>query len=287
MAQKKQTSLPLHPLESFGHAPARSGDIRVERLELRLKPRVPFPHRHDFFHLVFIEKGSGWHEIDFVKFRVKAIQLFLVRPGQVHSWELGPTTRGLVLEFTRDSLPAEAASILDGILAAPAAIEGDAAKLIQEILLPMLKEFSEKKAGYRFCLEHLLLSLLLRLGRKQGEAGGGGAVKENSLLEKFRSLLDIHFATQHSVEFYAKALKVSPKKLTSESSRFLKKPAGALIQERCLVEAKRLLAFTELSAAEIAFRVGYEDANYFARIFRQKVGLAPGKFRRLAKHSVH
>jgi AraC family transcriptional activator of pobA len=255
----------------------------VERLEQRLSPKVPFPHRHDFYHLVLLEKGSGWHEIDFVKYRVKAAQLFLVRPGQVHSWQLGAGTRGLVLEFTRQSLAATAGGVLDN-LSAPALIEAKDALSIREIMLPMFDEFSAKKRNFRLCLEHLLISLLLRLGRNRSEKQ---ETKSDSLLEKFRALLDLHFSKQHGVDFYANLLKVSPKKLTTQAVKHLKKPAGTLIQERCLVEAKRLLAFSELSVAEIAFAVGYQDANYFARLFRQKVGLTPGRFRRLAQHSVH
>jgi len=57
----------LHPIEAFGNLPASRGEIRVEHLESRLAPKVPFPHRHDFFHFVLVEAGSGWHEIDFTR----------------------------------------------------------------------------------------------------------------------------------------------------------------------------------------------------------------------------
>jgi len=52
------------------------------------------------------------------------------------------------------------------------------------------------------------------------------------------------------------------------------------------VEAKRLLAYSNLTIAEIGYRIGYEDPNYFARFFRQKSGLSPGRYRKLAAHTI-
>lgn len=269
----------LHPLESLGNSPAGRAGIRVERLEQRLKPRVPFPHKHDFFHLVHVERGSGWHEIDFHRFPVKRGLFYFVRPAEVHAWSLGKNTAGTVLEFTRASLPAGSEGILESIGALPAM--GMLAPEAAALLPSMCFEF---RLGQGASLEHLLSAFLLMLAR-QGEAGP--ARKPNALTEKLRDLVELHFRRQHGVEFYAKELGLSPKALTTKVKLAVGLSAGELIQERLLLEAKRLLAHASLSVAEVGYELGYDDPNYFARFFRQRAGMAPGKFRALAGHTIH
>ncbi|MGZ3658037.1 MAG: helix-turn-helix domain-containing protein [Bdellovibrionota bacterium] len=275
----------LHPIGALGNAPAAEGEIRIERLEKRLKPRVPFPHKHDFYHFLYVERGSGWHEIDFARFEVRKSRLFFVRPGQVHAWWLAPATRGFVLEFTRSSLEKSAATdrLLAGLGGLPSMMESEHGVL--GLFQMMLEEYLAEEAGYRALLEHLLQALLIRLERTAPPAGPAGA-KDVPALTRFRELVERHFQTQHSVEFYARQLGTSTKTLTTQISRVLGKSAGSVIQERCLVEAKRLLVYSDLPIAEIGYRIGYEDPNYFARLFRQKSGMSPGRYRKLAGHTV-
>lgn len=271
----------LHPLEAFGNIPVGSGDVRVERLEARLLPRVPFPHKHDFFHILHIERGSGWHEIDFQRFAVKPGAFFLVKPGEVHGWALGTGTRGTVLEFTQASLPADGAWLetLSGLPSHAVFGNNEAA-----LLGIMRLEFEEKRQGYRLSLQHLLAAFLLAAARRGGVKVAGKAGR--SLAERFQALVEKHFRGEHGVEFYARTLGIAPKALTRQASATLGRSAGTVIQERVLLEAKRLLAHGGLSVAEIAYELGYEDPNYFTRFFRKKAGLSPGKYRQLAGRTI-
>lgn len=283
----QSSSLRKHyPLESLGNAIAKSGEIRVERIETRLNPRVPFPHRHDFYHLLFLERGSGWHEIEFVQYKVKPMQLFVMRPGEVHSWQLGGNTRGFVVEFTKASLPLGKVTqqLLGHLDSMPSMILPERGHQIASQIEIMLDEFQHQQAGFRLSLEHLLLALLVRLARlevpikKNGHSAG--------LVENFLTLVEKHFLREHAVGFYAEQLGVTTKSLTQQASKVLGKSAGTSIQERLLIEAKRLLVYSDLTVAEIGYELGYEDPNYFARFFRQHVGLAPGKYRILATKTI-
>lgn len=98
--------------------------------------------------------------------------------------------------------------------------------------------------------------------------------------------MEKHFQKEHAVEFYASLMGTTTKALTTQISRALAKPAGAVIQERCLVEAKRILAYSSLPISQIAYELGYEDPNYFARFFKRKAGMSPGEFRKLSARSV-
>lgn len=275
----------LHPIESLGNTPARSGEIRIERLEKRLKPKVSFPHRHDFYHLLYIEKASGWHEIDFNRYKVKSNHYFNVLPGQVHSWSLGPQTCGFVLEFTKESLAQNAQNreLFAGLEAGASSIEGPLTKDLHLIFQQLFKEYDERKPGFRLGLEFLLQSLLLKLSRYPNSKK---EIKSSSLIESYRDLIEQNFKTEHSVAFYADRLKVTSKVLTTKIAKALGKPASTLIQERCLIEAKRLLSYSDLSISEISYNIGYEDPNYFARWFRKATGLTAGQYRKRSLRSI-
>ena len=277
----------LQPMEALGNARAVAGEIRVERIEKRFVPRVPFPHRHDFFHFIALEKGAGWHEIDFQRFPVNPPQLFLVKPGAIHTWDLSASTRGYVLEFTESSIGnrEEVAQLLEALGRITSVLEGKAATALLPLLALMKEEYCTGAPGFRLSLEHLLVSLLIQLARQVPQAAASVSATSESLVARFRALVEQNFKTRHSVEFYAMRLGVSAKALSTRIARSLGKSAGAVIQERCLVEAKRLLAYSSLPVSDIAYRLGYDDPNYFSRFYRGKTGLAPGAFRKLATHS--
>jgi AraC family transcriptional regulator, transcriptional activator of pobA len=276
----------LHPIESLGNIPAKQGEIRIEQLESRLKPRVPFPHRHDFYHFVYIIRGTGWHEIDFQRHPVKPRQCFYVRPGQVHAWDLGKSTKGYIIEFTKESLSKEGSEILKKAESLPELLLPKDSGTIESLLVLMHREFRGAKVS--LSLEHYLcLFLLEALRANSSSLPIKISQKPSDLISRFRALVDANFHKEHTVEFYATSLGISSKSLTTKVTKALGKPAGTVIQERCLTEAKRLLSYSDMSVAEIGYNLGFDDPNYFARFFRQKIGMAPGKFRKLATHSVH
>lgn len=72
---------------------------------------------------------------------------------------------------------------------------------------------------------------------------------------------------------------MSPGHLNALCRKGRRRSASVLVRERLTLEAKRLLAHSELTAAEIAFRLGFEDPAYFARFFRREAGVPPTTFR--------
>lgn len=275
-----------HPIESLGVIKATAGEIRVETLSDRLKPKVDFPHRHDFYQLTFVTKGKGWHEIDFEKYKINGRQIFFMKPGQVHSWAFLKGTDGFVIEFTRESLPSLSSKSLFLLKLIPQVTDAITFKKevqwkdFQSTCDLMVKEFSEKSSQYELCLEGLLQNLLVHLIRVSA-----GVAKHNtsSVVEKFQALVDENFTTQHLVGFYAKKMNMTPKALTMQVSRTLKKSPKGVIQDRFILEAKRLLSYSDLSVAEVGYELGFDDANYFTRFFTKTAKLSPAKFREKVK----
>ncbi|WP_353777273.1 helix-turn-helix domain-containing protein [Winogradskyella sp. 3972H.M.0a.05] len=102
------------------------------------------------------------------------------------------------------------------------------------------------------------------------------------LLRHFNVLVDAHFKQEHSVSFYADKLFKSPKTLSNTFAKFKKSPLK-IIHERIILEAKRQLMYTDKSAKEIAYDIGFEDASHLSRLFKKHTLLSPSQFQKQLK----
>lgn len=258
-----------HPIESFGIRQVSMSGIRVEPLEIRVRPSVPFPHRHDFWQIILITAGTGIHQIDFETFKVKARQIFIIKPGQVHRWKMNAGIKGIIVEYARSN---QLINSPDEIVLPVK--EFQTLKMLTDI---MLSEFTSKGLDSDSSLRSLLNSFLIQLERHTPKTGPG---KSTSILENFKNLVEKNFMREHRVEFYAEKLGITSKALTMQVSRSIGKSPRAVIQDRFMIEARRYLAFSSMSIAEIGFELGFEDANYFTRFFRTHEKMTPAAFRK-------
>lgn len=104
-------------------------------------------------------------------------------------------------------------------------------------------------------------------------------------IRKFNLLVEANFRSEHSVSFYAAQLFKSPKTLSNLFAIFNQKTPSQLIQERIMVEAKRLLYYTDRSVKHITFELGFEDVSYFSKFFKKNTGVSPSDFRNSPKDS--
>jgi AraC-like DNA-binding protein len=92
-------------------------------------------------------------------------------------------------------------------------------------------------------------------------------------------LVEKHYKEKHGVADYADLLLMAAKTLTHRFKRLNLPQPNEVIKNRLILEAKRLLVHTSLSAKEIAYELGYEDPAYFSRLFQLKTGESPSVFR--------
>lgn len=102
------------------------------------------------------------------------------------------------------------------------------------------------------------------------------------LLREFNMLVESHFKTEHSVSFYAGKLFKSPKTLSNTFAKLNTSPLQ-IIHERIVLETKRLLIYTDKTAKEIAYEVGFEEASHLSRLFKKHTSLAPSDFKKQLK----
>ncbi|KUJ51592.1 helix-turn-helix domain-containing protein [Chryseobacterium sp. JAH] len=104
--------------------------------------------------------------------------------------------------------------------------------------------------------------------------------QELDIFRDFSRYLEIHYREKHNVSDYAEMLHVAPKTLSHKFKILNLESPNQYIINRILLEAKRLLFYTDKTVKEIGYDLGYEDPAYFNRLFTQKVGSTPINFKK-------
>ena len=101
--------------------------------------------------------------------------------------------------------------------------------------------------------------------------------QKKQLLNEFRKLVNNRFSSLRTTKDYARELNISPNYLNALCQEFFFKTVSEILQERVILEAKRMLMHTSLSISEIAYKLGFNDNSYFGRYFKKVVGMTPEK----------
>jgi AraC family transcriptional activator of pobA len=252
--------------------------------------RVREPHRHDYHELIWVREGEGAHRLDGREVPVQERTLTVIGRGQVHVFERAQGLRGAVVRFGDElvyggaerraapgwllagrgrrtlSVPPGDVDALDGVIAALAA----------EAALPPDARAAE--------LAHHLLAVLLLWAERWYDASQLDAREPEDagvqLQRRFAQLLERDFARHHDAGHYADELAVPPAALSRALTEVTGRSTKDLITDRVMLEAARLLRFTDLTVGEIAFRAGFSDPLYFSRAFKRHTGNAPTDYRR-------
>ena len=246
------------------------------------------PHQLDFYDILLITRGHGWFDLDVERLRVAPGQLLVTRPGQVRRWDVTAVDGACIFfasEFIRDAF-ADARFLDQFAFFDPArrsgAINLTAAERTQ--FLRRFRRMGEELRGLRADATELLRArlyeLLVLINRWYlARHPKAAARSRNTTIDRFRSLIERDFRRQHRVRDYAERLDVSPGHLNVLCRAHLGRSASAEIHQRVLLEARRLLRYTDRPAFAIAQELGFADPAYFGRFFRRETGATPRRYR--------
>ena len=247
------------------------------------------PPAHDFFVLVLFDKGSGVHTIDLIDYRVKPKQIHLLFPGQMHKWKLGPVLKGQKLTINKallESFPSSVQFIFKQHNRNPVLdMDPRTFKKIIVEALAVKKELSSRTIFMELVNARCRLIALMITLWAESESDDIITGDANPISHKFHSLVEEHFRKQKTVSFYAKQLFITSNYLGIICRKNFRMSALELIQERVLLEAKRLLHSSGMSIKEIAFDLGFPNLTYFSYFFKTKTSLTPVEYRRLLERS--
>ncbi|MEU6394302.1 AraC family transcriptional regulator [Streptomyces sp. NPDC046939] len=244
-------------------------------------------HRIDFHVLLFFREGPVRHMIDFTEHEVGAGDILWIRPGQVHGFSTTDPYVGTALTMQPGFLPraiVEATGmyrydrppILHPDEAQLAAIEASLTQLQREYLdtttLPLSLHTS--------VLRHTLTAFMLRVAHVSAQAAADACEPQpDTTFSRFRTAVEQGFTTNHSVSAYADELGYSRRTLVRAVRAATGQTPKAFIDRRVILEAKRLLAHTDLPVGRIGVAVGFGDSANFSKFFQQHTGVTPAAFR--------
>ena len=159
---------------------------------------------------------------------------------------------------------------------------GAAIRQVEELLLRINEELQQDKADKATAVRLYLYLVMLELKRSYVEQELGsykGVPEATALVMRFRKLVGQHYLEKQQVADYAGLLYVTPNHLNRTVKDITGRTASSHIAEMILLEAKSLLQYTELSVAEIAWRLGFSEPSSFHRFFKKEADLTPVEYR--------
>jgi len=94
-----------------------------------------------------------------------------------------------------------------------------------------------------------------------------------------KDLLDKNFINHKKVSFYCQKMHLTSKRLNQSTTKIFGKTPKEIIDDRVLLESKRILAHTNESVKEIAFSLGFEEPTNFIKYFKKHTDKTPVEFR--------
>lgn len=286
-----KTNIPVYSIDKFKRKPSPFSQFQIEVFDADRHFEVQYPHRHDFFEILFLTKGSGIHIIDFKEYEISANSIFFLSPGQIHSIEFSKDIEGYIFLFTPEFYLLNKQN-KNKLLEFPFFYH------LEENQPPIyLKEQSDidfftdlfKKGSIEISLEHdetpeivsALLDLVLLTSKRlyPSQEKVISQKKGHLLVKKFKQLIEENYHSNFSVADYAELLHITPNHLTETVKSVTGRTSTDFINDKSILEIKRLLLFSDLSATEVALQLNFNDQSYFTKYFKKHTGLTPKQFR--------
>ena len=243
-------------------------------------------HRHDFYVLVLFTNGTGSHKIDFEEFAIKKGSLFLMQPGQIHSWELSSDIEGYIVFYSQEIYNLHfGMKKIESYLFFQSSNTNPELHLKEEEMegiIPYFELMIAENKSDKILKKDKILNLLdcihIEILRIYNFTNQHKIHSYNTKLMEFETLLEHYYKTEKSPSFYANKMAISLKHLNRISKTIVNKTITQLIAKRIVLESQRLLAEKQKTIAQIADELGYEDYAYFSKLFKKHLGMTPKYF---------
>ncbi|RAJ00493.1 AraC-like DNA-binding protein [Chitinophaga skermanii] len=277
----RHSSLPTISISDICR-PLKDGQFSIFQQEVEGKPQLLQPHKHNFYLLLVVEKGSGVHTIDFEQYKVKHKQVYFLAPGQAHTWDLHPKTTGYQVLYTPgfSSFSPQQWPFFSFSAQPYLQLKGEAFDDILIELQHIQQEYNRADGFSTRIIMHRLWVLLSMLEREyEAQHPSQNLPPVRLVVNKFLQLLELHYKEHNQLTYYATSLFITPQYLNTICKKETGITAGDHIRQRLLLEAKRMLTLTQQDVKEIAFALGFSDTSYFSRFFKRYTGFTPVVFR--------
>ena len=254
----------------------------------RKNTRKTEPHKHNsYFEVIYLSQGKGYHTIDNRTFEVKPPVLFFIRQEQVHHWDLdvGTEPDGYVLilkkGFFEQSLDGELKKLL-GMVSRLSCVYLEENPTIHQLFELLVRENATENSQSFSMAEGLLKALFVKIvqvARPVTEPDH----HPTDLYRAFTELLVGDQPIRNNVAHYAALLNTTPQNLNAVCRKAVNRPAAGVLGESIIDEARRLLAYTDNTIAEVSFALSFKDPSHFVKYFKRHTSFTPQAFREMQR----
>ena len=257
-------------------------------------------HAHDFYSVIVFARGNGSIVINNDSYVVRPQTICIVGPNQMHSFEGLEDVEGTIFFFCQDFYVEEFSIIrllnlysytsqtgseicnpcvsLNDLEFNPINTVIDSIKNEYESYTPS----NNSEVIIRSQLNILLLKLTGLYEVKSGKSNKNDSI----LIHSLSHLVDSYFIKEQQLGFYTSAFNISESQLNDICQKHFNCGLKKILQNRLMQEARKLLLSSELSVSEIAYKLNFEDNSYFNKVFKNKTGITPKRFRDIHKKFV-
>ena len=248
------------------------------------------PHRHRGLHQFFwIAKGSVVVTSDTSVRALRAPALIMNAPMSVHGFKWETESDGYVITVPtvslENNLPPQTGLLgrLDHSLFLQYSNDRASAATAKSLFEAIDHEYRggrEGRAQALLCQAGLLALLVVRLAGRRGRSVSYQTHSRLAMGRRFVELVESNYRKHHPLSFYANRLGVSVTHLGRICRGQFGISSQSILHDRLILEAKRNLAYTSATVANIASDLGFRDAGYFSKFFASQVGDTPSSFRK-------
>ncbi|MET3036101.1 helix-turn-helix transcriptional regulator [Chryseobacterium sp. NRRL B-14859] len=264
----------------------------VERIENRILNSEDIllnkgVHRDSHYIFSCLEKGYVKMMVDFKIYEAREPSIFCVLPGQVHEGLIMENVSGWFVAVKADLIPDIVRAVFEESTAEiyPLPVDknlmGRIHASVQLLHTSYTDESLNSKEGFLVIqsLLHAFVGMFAHAYQCNSNSDTHHESRALQLTRAFRTLIRKEYKTLKSPSSYAEILHISRGYLAEVVREVTGKSVQHWIHQEILIEAKRLLAFTQLTVKEVAYELGYNDPTYFSRLFSKLEGISPSEFR--------
>ncbi len=243
------------------------------------------PHRTAYYFFVFVDNGSSTHKVDLETLSISSGQLLYILPNQIHT----PQAKKDDLEYFKLSfdhnclalLPRQFPFLINPLNTQTITFDNVAKQRVNKLfeILNQLLQSDNNHKDTEIILAHLN-SLLTEFNNAYFRNIGKYNILNPKLSKyiEFKTAIETHLTEQHSINTIADNLSISTNNLYNIVKEFSGVSPKEFITNRLMLEAQRKLHYSKPSIKELAYDLGFNDPDYFSRLFKKSTGKSVSKY---------